>query len=419
MTINSLLQSFGLTGVTLGLNTIKTLLKSLGNPQHHVPIIHVGGTNGKGSVCAYLSSTLTEAGYRVGRYTSPHLVDPTERICFNDKPISETDFEKILIKIKKLSSSYENQPSLFEAITATALVYFAQQQVEIAVIEVGLGGRLDATNICDNPLVTVITSISLEHWQRLGPTLTDIAYEKGGILKPECPAVIGQLPSEAETVIKARIKALNCPSLWVKPAIVIKENWGKYQDISYPLPLLGKVQLMNSALAIATLKILQEKGWKISLDTIQRGMKNTRWLGRLHWIKWRDIPILIDGAHNGAAAAALRDYADTLDKPITWVIGILSTKDHDKIFETLLRAQDNLYLVPVPGHQSANPENLAILAAKICSQLSNIKTFSDVTQALDSAADDSKHTIILCGSLYLIGYFLKTALAISPIDRIE
>lgn len=419
MTINSLLQSFGPTGVTLGLNQIQTLLKSLGNPHHRLPIIHVGGTNGKGSVCAYLSSTLTEAGYSVGRYTSPHLVDPTERICINDKPISKTDFEIILIKIKKLSNSYEKKLSIFEAITAAAWVYFAKQKVDIAVIEVGLGGRLDATNICDNPLVTVITSISREHWQRLGPTLADIAYEKGGILKPECPAVIGQLPSEAETVIKARIKALNCPSLWAKPAIVVKENWVKYQDITYPLPLLGKVQLINSALAIATLKVLQEKGWKISLATIQKGIKNTRWLGRLHWTKWRDTSILIDGAHNGAAAAALRDYADTLDKPITWVIGILSTKDHDNIFEALLRAQDNLYLVPVPGHQTANPENLAILANKICAKLSNIKTFSDVFQALDRAVNDSNHTIILCGSLYLIGYFLKTAFAINPMDKIE
>ncbi|XHU96586.1 MAG: bifunctional folylpolyglutamate synthase/dihydrofolate synthase [cyanobacterium endosymbiont of Rhopalodia gibba] len=419
MTINSLLQSFRLMGVTLGLERIQSLLKSLDNPHHYLPIIHVGGTNGKGSVCAYLSSTLIEAGYRVGRYTSPHLVNPTERICINNQPISETDFERILIKIKSLSHSHENKPSLFEALTATAWVYFAQKKVEIAVIEVGLGGRLDATNVCNNPLVTVITSISREHWQILGPTLADIAYEKGGILKPKCSAVIGQLPSEAETVIRARIKALNCPSLWVKPAIAIKENWGQYQDISYPLPLLGKFQLMNSALAIATLKILEKKGWKIPLAAIQKGIKNTQWLGRLHWIKWRDVSILIDGAHNGAAATALRDYVNTLNKPITWVMGILSTKDHDRIFEALLRPQDNLYLVPVPDHQTANPEDLALLANKICSQLSDIKIFSDVFQALDRAVDDSEHTIILCGSLYLIGYFFKETLAMNPVDKIE
>lgn len=406
-------------GVTLGLERIQSLLKSLDNPHHYLPIIHVGGTNGKGSVCAYLSSTLIEAGYRVGRYTSPHLVNPTERICINNQPISETDFERILIKIKSLSHSHENKPSLFEALTATAWVYFAQKKVEIAVIEVGLGGRLDATNVCNNPLVTVITSISREHWQILGPTLADIAYEKGGILKPKCSAVIGQLPSEAETVIRARIKALNCPSLWVKPAIAIKENWGQYQDISYPLPLLGKFQLMNSALAIATLKILEKKGWKIPLAAIQKGIKNTQWLGRLHWIKWRDVSILIDGAHNGAAATALRDYVNTLNKPITWVMGILSTKDHDRIFEALLRPQDNLYLVPVPDHQTANPEDLALLANKICSQLSDIKIFSDVFQALDRAVDDSEHTIILCGSLYLIGYFFKETLAMNPVDKIE
>lgn len=406
-------------GVTLGLERIQALLKSLDNPHHCFPIIHVGGTNGKGSVCAYLSSTLTEAGYRVGRYTSPHLVDPTERICINNKPIYETDFERILIKIKSLSHSYENKPSLFEALTATALVYFAERKVEIAVIEVGLGGRLDATNVWNNPLVTVITSISREHWQILGPTLADIAYEKGGILKHKCPAVIGQLPLEAEMVIRARIKELNCPSLWIKPAIAIKKNWVQYQDTSYYLPLLGKVQLMNSALAIAALKSLQKKGWKIPLAAIQKGIKNTQWLGRLHWTKWRDVSILIDGAHNGAAATALRDYVNTLNKPITWVMGILSTKDHDRIFEALLRPQDNLYLVPVPDHQTAKPEELALLANQICSQLSDIQIFYDVFKALDRAVDDFEHTIILCGSLYLIGYFLKVTSAMSHVDKIE
>ncbi|XTZ12833.1 MAG: glutamate ligase domain-containing protein, partial [cyanobacterium endosymbiont of Rhopalodia inflata] len=181
----------------------------------------------------------------------------------------------------------------------------------------------------------------------------------------------------------------------------------------------GKFQLMNSALAIATLKILQKKGWEIPLAAIQKGIKNTQWLGRLHWIKWRDVSILIDGAHNGAAATALRDYVNTLNKPITWVMGILSTKDHDRIFEALLRPQDNLYLVPVPDHQTANPEDLALLANKICSQLSDIKIFSDVFQALDRAVDDSEHTIILCGSLYLIGYFFKETLAMNPVDKIE
>ncbi len=419
MTINSLLQSFELARVTLGLERIQALLKALGNPHHCFPIIHVGGTNGKGSVCAYLSSVLTEAGYRVGRYTSPHLVSPTERICLNNQPISETELERILIKINNLSNSCQDKPSLFEVMTAAAWVYFAEKKVDIGVIEVGLGGRLDATNICDNPLVTVITSISLEHWQRLGPTVAHIAYEKAGILKPECPAVIGQLPSEAATVITSRIQALNCPKLWVKPAIPIQENWVQYQDITYPLSLLGKVQLMNSALAIATLKILEEKGWKIPLNVIQKGMEKTQWLGRLQWTKWRNVPILIDGAHNGAAATALREYVDTLEQPITWVMGILSTKDHDKIFDALLRSQDHLYLVPVPDHQTANPESLALLAHQICPQLGSIKTFSHVFQALDTAIDDSNPTIILCGSLYLIGYFFKTALSINPVDKIK
>ncbi|MGH2412512.1 MAG: bifunctional folylpolyglutamate synthase/dihydrofolate synthase, partial [Microcystaceae cyanobacterium] len=209
MTIDFLLQPFQRFGVHLGLERIEQLLADLGNPLYGVPIIHVTGTNGKGSVCAYLSSILTQAGYRVGRYTSPHLVDWTERICLNEEPISAITLEQILLKIQQVINSQRESPTQFEVITAAAWLYFVQSQVDIAVVEVGLGGRLDATNVCPHPLVTIITSISREHWQQLGSTLTEIATEKAGILKPGCPAVIGHLPSEAKIVVDSRIQALN------------------------------------------------------------------------------------------------------------------------------------------------------------------------------------------------------------------
>ena len=221
MTIDSLLKPFQRFGVHLGLERIQRLLADLGNPHHHVPIIHVAGTNGKGSVCAYLSAVLTEAGYRVGRYTSPHLIDWTERICLNEHPISLESLTQLLLQVQAaIPQDSEESPTQFEVITAAAWLYFAQQNVDIAVIEVGLGGRLDATNVCDRPLATVITSISREHWQVLGPTLTDIATEKAGILKPNCPAIIAPLPPEAKAVVEARIQQLNCPTVWVKPARV-------------------------------------------------------------------------------------------------------------------------------------------------------------------------------------------------------
>jgi len=259
--IENLLEPLQHFGINLGLERINKLLEKLGNPQHFVPIIHVGGTNGKGSVCAYLSTILTEAGYTVGRYISPHLIDWNERITVNLEPISDEDLIAILQEVKSVADTLEETPTQFEVITAAAWLYFKQKKVDIAIMEVGLGGRLDATNVVDNPLVSVITSISLEHWQRLGPTLTDIAGEKAGILKHNCPAIIGKVPDEARKVFLNKINQLNCPTKWVKPAEKLAENLAKYDVIEYPLPLLGQMQLSNSALAIASIKILQEKGW--------------------------------------------------------------------------------------------------------------------------------------------------------------
>ena len=229
MEIDTILNPFQRFGVHLGLERIQKLLADLGNPHHSVPVIHVAGTNGKGSVCAYLSAVLTEAGYRVGRFTSPHLVDWKERICLNEQPISTEALAELLLQVQAaIPENSEDSPTQFEVITAAAWLYFAQQQVDIAVMEVGLGGRLDATNVCC-PIVTIITSLSLEHWQVLGPTLADIAGEKAGILKPGCPAVVGQLPSEAKAVVERRINELGCPTVWVKPAVELPPPTPPYQ----------------------------------------------------------------------------------------------------------------------------------------------------------------------------------------------
>ncbi len=414
MTIDSLLQSFQRFGVHLGLERIERLLAKLGNPHQNVPIIHVAGTNGKGSVCAYLSSVLTTAGYCVGRYTSPHLVDWTERICLNEQPIASETLQELLLKIQAVIEPNQESPTQFEVITAAAWLYFAQSQVDVAVVEVGLGGRLDATNVCNDPLVSVITSLSREHWQRLGPELADIAREKAGILKLGCPAVIGVLPPEAKEVVAKRVTELNCPAVWIKPAQEITLENGirgaSYQGINYPLPLQGNIQLTNSALAIATLKTLQSKGWQIPLKAIQDGMAKTTWEGRLQWLTWRERNILIDGAHNTAAAKSLRQYVDSLGVNITWVMGMLSTKDHKDIFQVLLRPSEQLYLVPVPDHSSANPEDLASLATEVCPNLKDCQTFSNLLAALETALqgnNNPKRLIVLCGSLYLVGNFLS------------
>lgn len=434
MTIDSILQSFQHFGVHLGLERIRKLLADLGNPHHQVPIIHVAGTNGKGSVCAYLSAVLTAAGYRVGRYTSPHLVDWNERLCINDQPISSPELEQLLLHVQTAINPNQESPTQFEVITAAAWLYFAQQKVDIAVIEVGLGGRLDATNVSSRPLVTVITSISRDHWQVLGPTLADIANEKAGILKLGCPAVIGSLPQEALASVEKRIQELGISAIFPSPAIEIKtaetqrtQRWVEYQGIKYPLALWGEFQLMNSALAIASLQILQQQGWKISEQAIASGMSNTKWPGRIQWTTWKHHQLLIDGAHNPAAAKVLRQYVDSLgdgetkealeqvsrgELPITnypysisWVMGMLSTKDHADIFKALLRESDRLFLVPVSDPSSAAPQQLATLAQNICPDLAFCHVYPDLETALNAATNNETLTV-LCGSLYLVGHFL-------------
>ncbi|NEP85760.1 MAG: bifunctional folylpolyglutamate synthase/dihydrofolate synthase [Okeania sp. SIO2C2] len=415
--IDSFLKRFEHFGVELGLERIYQLLDNLGNPHQQVPIIHVAGTNGKGSVCAYLSSILTAAGYKVGRYTSPHLVDWTERICLNEQQISPTKLEELLEEVEAAINPEQASPTLFEVITAAAWLYFAQQEVDVAVVEVGLGGRLDATNVCQQPMVTVITSISWEHWQRLGPTLADIAGEKAGILKPGCPAVIGQLPPEAEKVVQKRVNDLECPVVWVKPAELLegsRENdslpMANYQGIEYPLPLLGDVQLINSAIAIATIHILEKQGWQIFPAAIKEGIANTKWPGRLQWTKWQDSKLLIDGAHNTAAAQVLGRYVKTLSYPsVSWVMGMLSTKEHSEIFRALIRPGDRLHLVPVPDHSSADTGQLTTIAKNICTELAFCQAYPNLRTAMEEAVVDSENLIVLCGSLYLLGHFLATS----------
>ncbi len=416
--ISDFLQQYERFGIDLGLDRILALLSQLGNPHKTVPIIHVAGTNGKGSVCAYLSSVLAVAGYRVGRYTSPHLVDWTERITLNNQPIAPEVLLDALNRVAVIIDPDQPSPTQFEVLTAAAWCIFAEAAVDIAVIEVGLGGRLDATNVCDRPLISIITSLSLEHWQRLGPTLAHIAREKAGILKPGCPAVVGVLPPEADAVVRQQIEDLNCPIVWQSPAQWIPDKtdpypWAIADGISYPLPLFGDVQLGNSALAIAALKILRQQGWDISDAAIQTGMAQTQWLGRLHWIQWEGMKLLVDGAHNPAAAKALRQYIDSIHPgAVHWLMGMLSTKDHADIFEALLREGDRLTLVPVPEHSSADPQQLTDLARSICPNLvscTTTQTLSEGIKQLQGALQSPAPLKALCGSLYLVGEFYRVS----------
>lgn len=412
LSIDDFLAGYGRFGVNLGLSRIEALLRRLGNPHNQVPIVHVAGTNGKGSVCAYVASVLSAAGYRVGRYTSPHLLTWNERICINQQPITDEQLWQHLTTVAAaIDAGHAETPTQFEVFTAAAWLYFADQAVDIAVIEVGLGGRLDATNVCPEPLVSVIVSLSREHWQRLGPTLADIAREKAGVIKAGRPVVMGPLPEAADGVVRQRAMELGCQLYEVPPASTT--GTGQWRSglegdfIVYESGLLGEHQRINSGIAIATLQLLQRQGWQIPTEAIQTGIANTQWPGRLQWLTWEGQRLLIDGAHNTAAAKTLRCYVDQLPQPVTWLMGMLATKDHADIFKALLRPGDTLYLVPVMGHQSAELAELAGLAQTVCGDLSACYTYETLTQALTAIKQVDTTTKVFCGSLYLIGDFLS------------
>ncbi len=385
--IHELLASYAHFGIDLTLDRVIYLLEKLGNPQNQIPIIHVAGTNGKGSVCAFLSSILQAANYRVGRYTSPHLVDWRERICINQNWI-ETDhlMEALKRVIEVINDRYI--PTQFELITCAMWWYFAQIKVDIGIIETGLGGRLDATNVCDRPLVSVITSISRDHWQRLGDSLSLIAGEKAGIIKPKCPLVIGKLPQEARSVILERAHLLQSPVTEI------------IEGVNQPLPLLGEHQKLNCAIALGAIDRLQ--GWHISPAHIDRGIAQTQWQGRLEWSQYKGAKILLDGAHNLAGAQVLRQYVDQIapNSALVWIIGILETKDYGGMVNTLLRSGDWLFPVAIKGHQSVSPQTL-INSAKVPIQS---QICGNLTESLDRAVALDL-PVLLCGSLYLIGEF--------------
>ncbi len=406
----SYLDSFDKFGIHLGLERIQQLLDALENPHQQIPVIHVAGTNGKGSVCAFLLSILQAAGYRVGRYTSPHLIDWRERITINGEWISDRDLLDALQQVESAINP-EFPPTQFEVITAAMWWYFAAQKVDIAILETGLGGRLDATNVCDRPLVSVITSIGLDHCQQLGNTLGAIASEKAGIIKPKSPVVIAENHAEAIAALQAKVTECEAPVTWVSAAQRTATG-AIYQGFEYPLPLLGKHQLINSAVAIATIQSLRDQGWEISEAAMRSGLANTQWSGRLQWVEFnldgKSHKILIDGAHNVAAAEYLRQFVDEAfpNRRKRWVIGILNTKDQAGILKALLEPEDLLFPVPVPSAATTSPQDLSQIAFSMVKVKPH--PYASLNLGLAAAFEDQQNdVVILCGSLYLVGEFLS------------
>ncbi len=398
MHINTLLQelySRKQGEIKLDLDRVTRLAALLGNPEKKLKAIHVAGSNGKGSTCAFLFSILREAGYNVGLYTSPHLRHFNERIRINNEYISNRDIVRLYRRIKNHMAGDE---TFFEITTMMAFLYFAEKKVEVAIIEVGLGGRLDATNIL-TPLVSVITSIGLDHTNILGTTIKKIAGEKGGIIKPRIP-IITSAKGEALTTIKKIAKDKNAP---LTPSLPWKKSKGKISVNGYrnlTLGLRGDYQAENAALAITIVEILKMKySFLITANHIKMGLKKAYWPGRMEYLAKN---ILADSAHNAEGMRALGSELGRIKKKKIIILGILKDKDIRSMMKIVNNHARLLILTTPKSERAAPPEALAKFAIKPCLIIPEPK------EALAEARKMIKkgELIVITGSIYLLGSYL-------------
>ena len=408
-------------GIKLGLKNISYLLFLLGNPHKKLNIIHISGTNGKGSTAAIISSIIQSDGFKVGLYTSPHLVDFTERMKINFQSISERKICELLERIKPYikevdhTSGY-NHPTFFEVITTMAFLYFFEEKVDFLVLEVGLGGRLDATNVCE-PLISVITHIDYDHMDKLGNSIKEIAGEKGGIIKSggivitsnqydEAYDEIKKITCEKNSLIFGIGKEINYKIMKsdVKGNIFnLKGIYNDYKNLY--IPLLGKYQVDNAATAVTTIEALRIKGLNISKRAILEGLEKVNWEGRLEIIQY-DPLLILDGAHNPNGVKKVRQALEEVFSyhRLILVLAIFSDKDYKKMIRVISPIADLIITTKAKNPRATPPQIIAQEAAQYISQDRIIVT-ENIPQAIKCALSNSHKDDLICitGSLYTVG----------------
>jgi len=399
------LQKFG---IKFGLSSTENLLAGLGRPHENLPCLHLAGTNGKGSVGAVVTAVLTRAGYRVGFYTSPHLVTFRERFVIGRDMISRAEVVRLAERVRAVMTP-EEPPTFFEFVTAMAFLYFSQQQVDLAVLETGMGGRLDATNVA-RPLVGVITNISVEHTDYLGRTLALIAAEKAGIIKPGLPLVTGEKRPQILRIFEqaakergARLYALG------RDFLVRNRPSGRFDYSGLHLKLkdltpglLGPHQTANTALALAALELLGDRGFNFNEEHLRLGLSEISWPGRAELFPGPP-DLMLDGAHNPGAAKALAETLAGLAYPrLHLVLGIMADKNIGGIMAPLLPLVHSLYLTKPHYFRSASIDRLAQAAAAFPGPVHQVP---EVAQALEAARQkaDPQDLVVVTGSLFTVG----------------
>ncbi len=423
-------------GIKLGLKNINYLLYLLGEPHKKLKIIHVAGTNGKGSTCSLISSILQSDGYKVGLYTSPHLVDFTERIKINNKPIDRKKVSELLERIKPYIEKVANTPSyghptFFEVITSLAFLYFYEEQVDFLVLEVGLGGRLDATNVCE-PIVSVITHVDYDHVDKLGNSLEEIAREKGGIIKPEGIVISSNQYEEAYNEIKKITDEKNSLIYRVGREIIykivkfdingvifdLKGVYNEYKNLH--TPLLGRHQAENSATAITAVEALKIRGVNITEKAIRVGLKKVKWTGRLEIIQ-NNPTLVLDGAHNPSGVKVVRDALKEIFSyhRLILVLAIFGDKDYKKMIQILAPNADLIITTKAKNPRATPPRIIAEEAAQYIDQNKIIIT-ENIPLAINCALSNSKEDDLICitGSLYTVGEAKRYFEINSPINQL-
>jgi dihydrofolate synthase/folylpolyglutamate synthase len=412
------LEHASVFGIQLGLGRIEELLRRLGNPQEQYKTIHVTGTNGKGSVTAMIASALVKAGIRTGRFTSPHLEDYTERVNIDGRDISQDDFAEavsvVADAVEAMKADGLEGPTEFEMITAAAFWHFAKAKVEYAVIEVGLGGLLDSTNVIV-PVLSVITNVALDHMKYCGNTIEEIAVQKAGIIKEGVPVVTtAQAPALAVIAKTAyakhsRLYALDHSFDVIGTAgpedpaagqmVTVREKYG--YAITTTIPLLGKHQRTNSAAAIMALLLIAHKDKRLTRTALQDGVAQVRWPGRFQVLRAGQTDIVIDGAHNPAGIDTFcKTYADVFgERQRVFLFSVLADKDYTQMVQDLFQRDDYVICAPAPTPRTSDPAKMAAILPCKADWAASIEAGLD--KALAAVTGD--RVLCIVGSLYIQG----------------
>lgn len=401
-----------------GLERITNLMIQLGNPEKKLRVIHIAGTNGKGSAVAMLSAVLQAAGYRTGSYTSPHLERYNERFVINGEEISNEAFAALLTTVKSaclaMQTKGQEVPTLFEVVTAAAYLYFAQQQVDFAIMEVGLGGRFDATNIISQPILSLIMSISLDHTDYLGNTIAEIAKEKSGIIKKNCPVVLYSQDELVYNIVRKEAEKLHAPFYCTTDATVtissqtqkgtvfsVKASHFAYEDLF--LPLLGLHQVQNCIAVLEACAVLQKNGVALSAAQVRLGIGSAFWAGRMEICKEHPM-VILDGAHNVDGIRRLAEGMELYfkDKDITLVLGVLGDKEYRQMAADILPLANRVILTEPHSERKLTAQKLAAVITNRALPVLIEPVLEDAyLRAVALAAEDG--IILCCGSLYMIG----------------